>query len=253
MVERKSVLVSIVNYGEEQLEYLQKVVDSIKSFKKYDTTVLITSNVNLDGVIHSADHFVYITELPTWELLPLMARRVLVNYRNKFDYYLYTENDHLWQEHHVDNYIRYESILPVNYISGLIQYETDGVQNYYPAYHAHYDWDYNSVEEFGGLKFAQFTNQHQASFLISNDKFETINNNFNLNEFYSQDQYSIKCKVNTEIYKYSRYKKVICISEFDDNLIHHLPNVYIHGDGKVRIKQRSDSERMNNALKKLLQ
>ena len=56
-------------------------------------------------------------------------------------------------------------------------------------------------------------------------------------------------------------KKLICISEFEDNLIHHLPNVYIDGapgyrreDGKIvnRIKQRSEENRMQNSLKKLL-
>ena len=56
-------------------------------------------------------------------------------------------------------------------------------------------------------------------------------------------------------------KKLICITDFDDNLIHHLPNVYIDGadgyvkeDGTIgrRAKQRSDDNRMQQALKKLL-
>jgi len=45
---------------------------------------------------------------------------------------------------------------------------------------------------------------------------------------------------------------MICISEFEDNLIHHLPNLYIEGS-KGRNKFRSDDDRMKNALKKLLQ
>jgi hypothetical protein len=56
-------------------------------------------------------------------------------------------------------------------------------------------------------------------------------------------------------------KKLICISEFEDNLIHHLPNVYINGadgyvrnDGSIgrRQKQRSDDSRMQQALNRML-
>lgn len=251
MKNKKSILVSIVNYGYAQLEYLQQVIDSINSFVKYDTTIYITTNIELNDFINEVDQFIIIEKLPHWGLLPLMSRRVITDHVGEYDYYLYTENDHRWLEKHVDNYIKYEEILPENYISGLIQYEYDNTGKYYPAYHGRYDWDYNSVEEFHGLKFAHFSNHHQASFLISDKKLNQINNKFDLNNFWSNDQYSIKCKVNTEIYKWSGYKKVICISEFDENLIHHLPNIYINGD-QGRRKQRSDEERMKNALKKLL-
>ena len=46
-------------------------------------------------------------------------------------------------------------------------------------------------------------------------------------------------------------KKVICISEFEDSLIHHLPNLYIEG-AEGRQKLRSDSEKMENAVRELL-
>jgi len=256
-----SILVSIVNYGDEQLEYLQEVIHSINSFDKYDTTIFVTTNISLDPMIEGIDHVVLVDELPSWQLLPLMARRVINNYIGQFDYYIYTENDHLWEEHHIDNYKRYEEILPEGYVSGLIQYEYDETGRYYPAYHAHYDWDYNSVEEFGGLKFAHFNNVHQASFLLSDSKINKISSQFDLDNFWSNDQYSFKCKVNTEIYKWSGLYKVICISEFDKNLIHHLPNVYINGDdgyvnddGTIsrRAKQRAEESKMKNALSKLL-
>ena len=46
-------------------------------------------------------------------------------------------------------------------------------------------------------------------------------------------------------------KKLICISEFEDNLIHHLPNLYIEGN-LGRTKQRSEDDKMKAAVKKLL-
>ena len=65
------------------------------------------------------------------------------------------------------------------------------------------------------------------------------------------NKYSVKCKVNTDIYNFGGMKKMICISEFEDNLIHHLPNIYIEGL-KGRKKLRSSHNRMDKALNKLM-
>ncbi|MCU0356551.1 MAG: hypothetical protein MUE95_03125 [Cyclobacteriaceae bacterium] len=56
---------------------------------------------------------------------------------------------------------------------------------------------------------------------------------------------------NTDIYQYAGMKKVICISEFEQNIIYHLPNNY--ATGKLgRDKLGSDHERMREALQRLL-
>jgi len=249
----KTVLAVIVNYGTEQLNFLQQVVEELKSFKKYNVTVVVHSNIPLDD-FKNIDH-VNVIELENYQLLPMTCRQTINQESDNFDYFIFSENDHLWKEHHIDEYIEYSKILPENRIPGLIQYEEDHTGKYYPAYHAHYDWDYNSVEEYGGKKFAHFTNVHQASFVISKEVLNRINETRDFNQFFGQDQYSVKCKTNTDIYLHSGMKKVICISEFEDNLIHHLPNIYINGGpGEVeyRVKQRSEESRMQEALTRLL-
>ena len=37
----KKILAVIVNYGDEQLNYLEQVVHELKSFIKYDVTVIV--------------------------------------------------------------------------------------------------------------------------------------------------------------------------------------------------------------------
>lgn len=247
------ILAVLVNYGTEQLNYLQQVVTELKSFKKYNVSVVVHSNIPLDE-IEGIDE-TYVVELDDFQLLPMTCRQTIDHNREQFDYFIFSENDHLWKEHHVDKYIEYEKVLPFSRISGLIQYEEDSTGRFYPAYHAHYDWDYTSVEEYGGKKFAHFTNIHQASFILSKSKLEQIRKKQNFNQFFSNDHYSVKCKTNTDIYGHAGMKKLICISEFDENLIHHLPNIYINGGpGEVeyRVKQRSDDNRMQEALKRLL-
>lgn len=254
-----NILAVLVNYGDEQLNYLQEVVTELKSFEKYNVTVVVNSNISLDS-IEGIDH-TNVIELKNYQYLPMTCRQVIDQHSKDFDYFIFSENDHLWKEYHVDKFIEYSNILPPNRIPGLIQYEEDETGKYYPAYHAHYDWDYNSVEEYDGKKFAHFTNVHQASFIISKEQLEAIKREFDFSQYLGRDHYSLKCKTNTDIYLYCGMKKVICISEFKDNLIHHLPNVYINGadgyvndDGTIgrRAKQRSDDDRMQNALKILL-
>jgi len=247
------ILAVLVNYGTEQLNYLQQVVSELKSFKKYNVTVVVHSNIPLDEII-GIDQTV-VLQLDNYQLLPMTCRQMIDREADNFDLFIWSENDHLWKEHHVDRYLEYVNILPENRIAGLIQYEEDQTGRYYPAYHAHYDWDYNSVEEYGGKKFAHFTNVHQASFILTKKQLAKIKAEKDFTQFFSNDHYSVKCKTNTDIYQYAGMKKVICISDFEDNLIHHLPNIYINGGpGEVeyRVKQRSEESRMQNALKSLL-
>jgi hypothetical protein len=247
------VLAVLVNYGEEQLDYLQQVVTELKSFKKYEVFIAVHSNIPLEGIKGIDETFV--VELEDYQLLPMTCRQTIDINSEAFDYYIFSENDHLWKEHHVDSYIEYEKVLPSDKIAGLIQYEENETGRYYPAYHAHYEWDWDSVEEYGDKKFAHFTNIHQASFILSKEKLAQIKDKQDFTQFFSNDHYSVKCKTNTDIYGHAGMNKVICISEFESNLIHHLPNIYIDGGpGEVeyRVKQRSEEKRMQDALIKLL-
>ncbi|TPG40112.1 hypothetical protein [Flavobacterium pectinovorum] len=266
------LLAVLVNYGDEQLEFLKKVVKELKSFKKFDVTIIVNSNIELNIIgIDEVNVFV----LNDYQLLPLTCRKVIWENKDKFDLFVYGENDHLFLEKHIEKHIEYSNILPKNRISGLIQYEENGEGYHYPAYHASFDWDFNSVEEYNGKKFAHFSNIHQASFILTKKQLNLISKKINFEELYIDPEnklinklirkikislgfkterlkiYSVKCKVNTDIYKYGGMKKMICISEFEDNLIHHLPNLYIEGKSG-RNKLSSDSNRMKEALDKLM-
>ncbi|WP_300565233.1 hypothetical protein [Flavobacterium sp.] len=272
-----NVLAVLVNYGNEQLSYLEQVVQELKRFEKYNVTVIVNSNIPLD--IPGIDK-INVYELDDYQLLPLTCRRIIWENKDNFELFLYGENDHLFIEEHLDNHLLYSKILPKNRISGLIQIEKDGEDIYYPGYHSGkgyvFEWDFQKVETYQGKKFAYFSNLHQATFILTKDQLLRVGKKIDFNELVDETEneiwlnlkrrlrryfgiqfknkahlYSLKCKVNTDIYKYSGFKKLICISDFEENLIHHLPNIYI--DGKAgRKKLRSDSERMDNALKRLL-
>ena len=105
----KSILAVLVNYGEEQLSYLEQVVSELKSFKKYKVSIVVNSNIDLN--IEEIDQ-VNVIKLDNYQLLPLTCKQVIWDHKDDFDIFLFGENDHLFKEHHIDNYLKYTSSLP---------------------------------------------------------------------------------------------------------------------------------------------
>ena len=254
MVTIKNILAVLVNYGTEQLNYLEQVVSELKSFKKYDVSVIVNSNIPLE--IEGIDQ-VNVIELEDYQLLPLTCRQVIWDHKDDFDIFLFGENDHLFKEHHIDKHLEYLNIIPEDRITGLIQYEQIKNQIYFPAWHAHYDWDYNNIEEYGGKKFAHFTNLHQATFILTKEQLDKIGKIYDFTNFFKgshHSKYSCKCLVNTEIYEYGGMKKIICVSDFDENLIHHLPNKYIEYTPFLkRFPKENHRDKIEEALNRILE
>lgn len=266
------VLAVLVNYGDEQIDYLEKVVDQLKQFEKYEVTVIINSNIPLE--IKGADK-VNVIKLDDYQLLPLTCKTVIWDNKDDYDIFVYGENDHLFLEKHVDNHLKYSQILPKNRMPGLVQYEEDNDQLYYPGYHSGFEWDFDSVEVYGDKRFAFFNNVHQATFILTKEQLLKVSQKTKFTELVNENEpkaislikrgikkvfkidlsriklYSEKCKVNTDVFLYGGMKKMICISEFEDNLIHHLPNLYIQGS-KGRKKFSADSMRMTEAINRLM-
>ena len=254
MNEKLKVLVVLVNYGDEQLNYLEQVVGNLRNFKKYKVRIIVNSNIelNIDGIDETK-----IFTLENYQLLPLTCRTTIWENRNDYDIFIYGENDHLFKEYHIDNHLEYTKLLPNDRLSGLIQYEKNNRGVFYPGYHIDFDWEYDTVEVYGGRYFAHFKNLHQASFILTRNQLKKVGTNLNFKElkistplnvfqralrkllFYSGrkverlNKYSVKCKVNTDVFEFGGMKKLICISEFEENLIHHLPNLYIDGSKAV--------------------
>jgi hypothetical protein len=239
-----------VNYGFEQIDFLEEMVKSLKSFKKYDVNIIVNSNVELkiDGI----DKLNLFNNLSDYQLLPLTCRKTIWENKDNYDLFLYGENDMLFKEVHLDRHIEYTKILPQDRICGLLRYEEDERGIFYTDYHAFYEWDFDSVEVYNGKKFAHFKNVHQATFILTNEQLNKVGELHNFNTFFRGSSYSSKCKVNTDIYDFCGMRKLICLSDFKDNLIHHMSNVYIDGINGRNKNQRSDSKRMETSLIRLM-
>ena len=114
------ILAVIVNYGTEQLYFLEQMIFSLKNFEKYDVHIIVHSNIKIN--IGNIDEL-KIIKLDDYKFLPMTCRDKIWKNQNEFDLFFYSENDLLIKEIHFDKHLEYEKILPKNRISGLIQYE----------------------------------------------------------------------------------------------------------------------------------
>jgi GT2 family glycosyltransferase len=219
---RLRLLVVLANYGTENLHYLHQVLDRYRSFTNYEVSLVVHSNVPIEGV-----ETVLHTSPPngSWLNLPWECRKTIYEHRDSYDLYLYSENDHLISERNIDAFAKIE--LPENMIAGFMRYENSPHGRFYPDYHKHFDWDLNSVQEIGNYTVAKFGNLHQGSFLVTRKQLaRAIGPAFlDPNQRQWNSEYDPLARCSTDLYD-TGFEKVIPISHFEDFLIHHLPDKY---------------------------
>jgi len=143
----KKVLVTITNFSDKQLEYLNRQINELKKINKnkYLIDIFVHSNIPIERddvttILHK--------EPPVngWNWLPWENRKTIYLNKENYDLFLYTENDHLYTEKHLDSFLEITKVLPENLIAGFIQFEE------FPQYDAE--------------NFIQHIMQHMSGILI---------------------------------------------------------------------------------------
>ncbi|MFX0000785.1 MAG: hypothetical protein ACFE88_11770 [Candidatus Hermodarchaeota archaeon] len=184
------LLVVLVNYGTKQLKYLEKMINEFQSMK-FEVDIVIHSNIALDY----ENVEVKVIKLDNYEHLPFTTRKTIYERRYDYDLYIYSENDHLITQKNIESFLKVTEILPKNYIAGFFQFEKHDGKAFYPAYHKNFRWDIENAFKIGDYIFAQFTNVHQASFILTRKQLNRVINNFDfLNETF-KTKYSLKYRL----------------------------------------------------------
>lgn len=219
------LLVSIANYGNSQLSYLQQVVREFQSYSPaFSVDIIVHSNIELpiEGITVKI-----IKDLPDWWELPFIARKVIYDKRNDYDLFIFNENDHLITQSNVEAFLDLSKSVPPEFIIGFFQYECGNGTRYFPAYHTPNQWRKNSAICFGSDVFARFTNHHQAGFIVTRQQLLKAVGNIDFAKENKFSRYKRADRVGADIYYLAGFTKLICLSRFSDILIHHLPDKYL--------------------------
>lgn len=239
------ILVCLVNHSTRQLWALDKLLKEYFS-TGYNVDIIIHSNIPLDtDYLKDKENYEVSQEVedlykkckvivydnledPNW--LPHQTRKTIYAAKDAdYDLYIYSENDHLITKTNIDSFVASAKVLPENRICGLFQYEQYEFGRVYPGAHAHYGWDFSSICHVQNTPyvFASYTNPHQASYLLTKDQLHKVIKEIDFLDMDFHSGFTIKCTANTDIYLKPKWKKVNCISHWEDFLVCHLPNRYL--------------------------
>ena len=217
-------LVAIASYGTGNLRYLKKIVTT---YQRMPTDVRIA--VFSEGPKDLETNVEVIVGLPKRNphSLPFAHKRTFVENVDRYDLFIYTEDDIDVREQHIESFLRITAALEPDEIAGFIRYEIgqDGAR-YLPDVHGDFHWRLGSVGRREGYTIAEFTNEHAGFYILTQAQLRrAITSGGFLREPY-KGRYGMLETGATDPYTSCGFRKVICISALEDFLVHHLPDRY---------------------------
>ena len=223
--QRPRVLVAIANHGTKNRVFLDRLLAAYRSMSRYDLHLVVHSNVPKD----LGDDIEVKVGLPSedpWSL-PFAHKSLFAERARDFDLFIYSEDDTLLEERHIDAFLEVTPLLPEDRIAGFMRYEVDtGGRKTYSGMHSHFHWDSRSLERHGGEVFAHHTNDHAACYLLTRTQLKRAIDSGGYLLPPAKRGYGMPETAATDPYAQCGMRKVVCISRFDDFCLHHLPNAY---------------------------
>jgi 2-polyprenyl-3-methyl-5-hydroxy-6-metoxy-1,4-benzoquinol methylase len=168
--------------------------------------------------------------LPTkdpWSL-PFGHKQLFADRIDEYDLFIYSEDDTLITQQNIDAFLQVTPVLPDNEIAGFLRYEADADgSRYCSTMHAYYHWVPDSVKPIDGYTFAYCTNEHTGCYALTREQLRKAIGSGGFLVPPHQGRYDLLCTAATDPYTQCGFTKVVCISQMNDFLVHHMSNQYI--------------------------
>ena len=231
---RLRVLVAIAHHGVKNRPFLLRMLETF-AHMEHDVDVVVVCEEPKD----LPDHVEQVVGLPSedpWSL-PFAHRQVFIERAEEYDLFVYSEDDTLIEQRHLDSFVALQSRLPGDMITGFMRFEEhpDGARSYCTI-HSHYRWLPTSVRRIAGLTFARFTNDHAACYALTRDQLKRAIASGGFVVEPHSGRYDMLVTAATDVYTQCGMTKFLCVEKIDDQLVHHMPNVYL---GKLGVGEES--------------
>jgi 2-polyprenyl-3-methyl-5-hydroxy-6-metoxy-1,4-benzoquinol methylase len=219
------ILVAIANYGTKNRAYLDRLLQEYRSMV-YDVHIVVLSNIPKD-LGPDVEVVVGLPDKDPWSL-PFAHKRIFAERLDDYDLFIYSEDDTLVQQRHIEAFLEVTAILPEDRIAGFLRYEEDAAgRRYCSTIHSLYHWVPSSVQSFGPHTFAYFTNEHSACYFLTRDQLRRAITSGGFLVRPHKGRYDMLCTAATDPYTQCGFTKLVCLSRVEDFLLHHLPNQYL--------------------------
>ena len=226
---RLKVFVAIASYGRNNDVYLQRLIDEYLAMR-HDVRIVVLSNIS-KPLPEGVELRVGLPSRNPWSL-PFAHRALFVERQDDYDLFVYSEDDTLLTEKHIDAFLDVSVELHADEVAGFIRTE-EGLDGkvYYSTIHRHYHWDPTSVCERGGELFAYLTNEHGACYVLTQPQLKRAIQSGGFAVPPHEGRYDMLVSAATDPYTQCGFKKLMCISRLDDFACSHLTNKYIGRTG----------------------
>jgi 2-polyprenyl-3-methyl-5-hydroxy-6-metoxy-1,4-benzoquinol methylase len=237
------LLATIASYGTENDTYLEQVIEEYRSMS-HDVDVVVLSDIPRKASLGVE----VVVGLPTsdpWSL-PFAHKGVLADRVDRYDLFIYSENDILITEKNINSFLWATTLLPENEIAGFLRTELDPIgHRYYPDMNKMYHWDPRSVVRRGSHIFACFTCEHAGCYMLTRQQLRRAIDSGGFLIEPHEGQYDLAETAATDPYTQCGFRKMICITELDNFFVPHLSNKYIGSEYDL---PESDFNRQLRAL-----
>jgi SAM-dependent methyltransferase len=220
-----SLLVAIASYGTGQDHFLARVIGE---YLKLDLRCRIVVLSNVDKAVEGAEVLVGLPSRDSYSL-PFAHRKLFRENADRFDLFVYTEDDTLITPANLLAFLEAQQQLPDDEIAGFLRSETDQRGNrYIVSANHHFRWLPESVVTRGRDRFAQFSNQHSGCFIATRSQLSRAiaSGGFTLEP--RAGRYGMLETAASDIHTQCGLTRVICLTRIEDFIVPHLANKY-HG------------------------
>ena len=237
------VLVCISNYGDHQLEYLQQVVQeySLMASSGFSIDLIVDSTVELDfssvsDILNIVQH---IYSPQTGKALVFAHRSHVIDQKDGYDLFIYTENDILITRKNITAYLSITKDIPENYITGFLRYERkkDDGQAYLIDAHPNWPIILENTITINGIDYIALVNAHHGGWILTKKQLRHVLNSGGFTTVPHKSKritqaYDTLESGATDVYTQCGFvQKILPINKLQALMVHHLPDKYVNSGG----------------------
>ena len=179
--------------------------------------------------------------------LPFGHKKIFSERINDYDLFIYSEDDTPISERNVETFLKVTGSLPQDEVAGFLRSETssDGIRSFCDVHKA-FHWDPASVRRRGDFILAYFTNEHAACYLLTQKQLRYAIQSGGFLVSPHEGPYDLLCSAATDPYTQCGFKKMICISHFEDFIVPHLSSKY---SGKLGVGEKDFLRQIESLLR----
>jgi len=223
MERMPSIFIAIASYGTAQDHYLERLLAEYRKLRMVSRVVVLSNQYK---TVRGAEVVVGLPSSDPYSL-PFAHRRLFAENAEKYDLFVYTEDDTFLTEKHIDSFLTMQAKLEKNEILGFIRSETSPEgKKYITSIHHHFRWLPDTVVNRDGEIFAQLSNQHSGCFIATR---EHLSRAITSGGFLVEPRswvYGMLETAATDIYTQCGLRRILCLSRIQEFIVPHLANKY---------------------------